>query len=271
VRPVAAILLLVAAFVPVACSGASVAGDDNGLEPIVDQWRGVLLSRGGELPFHMTVASPGSDPAGTVIGADVEAPFTTVFRQGAASYVMRFFGGDAAPVSELVVKMSPDGSELHGYWRFDDVVATEGLPAEVVLQMPFSATRADQRRFQRNDPALEVGPPEGIAALPTVAGPWRVRAQGEDIELDEVWRFTQEGERVLTQPADRSVLPAPGVPGASLEGIYRNGLLRLSSFDGHSAVLLHARATAAGELQGTVWLGDGEAVPWSAQRAENDR
>ena len=51
-----------------------------------------------------------------------------------------------------------------------------------------------------------------------------------------------------------------------LEGIYRHGLLRLSVFDGHTALLLHARAQPDGTLQGAVWIADQARHDWAARR-----
>lgn len=246
------------------------AGDDRGLEPLVGAWRGVLLSGGGELPFRLRVDGEGSDPPAVVINGDVEQPFEAVTRQGAASYVLRFFGDDVGTASELVVRMSPDGGELHGYWRLRHVPVTEGSPHELVTQMPFSAARNDQRRFQRNDPALAIASPDGIVALPDVGGDWRVRAVGTDIDLDAVWTLVQEGERVVGEFGPGAEVPAAPA-NQRLEGIYRNGLLRLSLFDGYRAILVHARATAQGTLEGTLWRADREGAIWSGRHVEPAR
>lgn len=252
------------------CSGGSVAGDDSGLEPLVGAWRGVLLSGGGELPFRLRVDGEGSDPPAVVINGDVQQSFEVVTRQGAASYVLRFFGDGVGADSELVVKMSPDGGELHGYWRLRHVPVTEGSPHELVTQMPFSAARNDQRRFQRNDPALAIASPDGIAGLPDVGGDWRVRALGADVDLDAVWTLVQERERVEGEFGPGVEIPAAPA-NQRLEGIYRNGLLRLSLFDGYHAILLHARATAQGTLEGTLWRADREGAIWSGRRVEPAR
>ena len=97
-----------------ACSGGSLAGDDTGLAPLVGGWRGVLLSPGGDLPFAIEVNPEGSEPPAVLINAGVETAFSTVTRQGAASYTLVFA---AAPGSEIVARMSPNGAELTGYWR----------------------------------------------------------------------------------------------------------------------------------------------------------
>lgn len=252
------------------CSGGSVAGDDRGLEPLAGEWRGVLLSDGGELPFRLRVDGEGSDPPAVVINGDTEQPFEAVSRQGAASYVLRFFGDDVGADSELVVKMSPDGGELHGYWRLRHAPVTEGSPHELVTQMPFSAARNDQRRFQRNDPALAIASPDGIGALPDVGGDWRVRARGPDVDLDAVWTLVQQGERVVGEYESRAEMPE-ATASQRLEGIYRNGLLRMSLFDGYRAILLHARATVQGTLEGTLWRADREGTIWSGRRVEPAR
>jgi hypothetical protein len=259
--------VLMAGLLAASCSGASVAGDDDGLAPLTDDWRGVLLSGGGELPFDLRVDPEGTDPPAVVLNAGVETSLVAVTRQGAASYTLRFFG-DAEPIdSELVVKMAPNGDELHGFWRLRHASDTAGSPHELVTQMPFSATRNDERRFQRNDPTLEIASAESIAALADVTGEWTVSSASEGIALHGNVRFIQEGERVFSE----SAADASSAAALRMEGIYRNGLLRLSLFDGYRAALLHARATPAGTFEGRVWIADQPAAAWSARRVATDR
>ncbi len=247
--------LVGAAAFTVACSGASVAGDDTGLQPLVGDWRGVLLSAGGELPFKIRINREGSGVPGVVINGEHEVPFAEVSRQGAASYTLRFV---TPTQSEIVARMSPSEEVLSGYWRYE-YAAGEGNDEEGrggVTQMPFSATKNDLRRFQRNDPELEVASPEGSAAVPDVSGMWAA---------DPPWdsgagtrpAFAQEAERVVVSPAGES---------PPMEGIYRSGLLRLSAFDGAVAMLLHARAMPDGALRGQVWVADGDGFAWEARR-----
>lgn len=253
---VAAWALLVAA---IACSAGSVAGDATGIEPLVGEWRGVLLSEGGELPFHFRVNPEGSDTAAAVINSGVEEPLTSVVRQGAASYTLTFYDSN----SQLVAKMSPDGTELFGYWRLTyDPPPPEGVRFKPVTQMPFTATKNDARRFQRNDPTLEVAAAEAIAALPDVTGAWESRELTDYSDHTLMRNLVQEGERVVDETS-------PGVIG--LDGIYRNGLLRMSWFDGYRALLLHARATPDGRLEGTLWAADQSESAWSAWRIDSAR
>ena len=242
-----------------ACSAGSVAGDATGIAPLVGEWRGVLLSDGGELPFHFRVNSEGSYPAAVVTNAGVEQPLISVNRQGAASYTLTFFNDSD---SQLVAKMSPDGTELFGYWQLTyDPPPPEGVRFKPVTQMPFTATKNDQRRFQRNDPTLEIASPEAIAALPDVSGEWEVReVAGDYFDQARSYELVQDGEKVIEEIVDH----APPF----LDGIYRNGLLRLSSFDGYRALLLHARATPDGRLEGTLWMADQSEARWSARRPE---
>lgn len=228
-----------------ACSGASVAGDDTGLEPLVGDWRGVLLSQGGELPFRLRVNPEGSEPAAVVINAGVEQPFASVTRQGAASYTLRFFPGPGD--SEIVVKMSPDSEELSGYWRYRHEGSAMGDDRAygLLTQMPFAATKDDSRRFPRNDPTIEVAAPEAMVALPDLNGDWEVRIVNGGAETTSVGEIVQQDEHVTAD-----------VISAGMEGIYRNGLLRLSTFDGFRPVLVHARAQADGTLEGRLWIGD---------------
>jgi hypothetical protein len=256
-RRAALLLTLVAAGLGAACSNASVAGDETGLAPLVGEWRGVLLSQGGELPFRLRVGAEGSAPPAVVINADDERPLASITRQGAASYTLRFFDDDD---SELVAKMSPGGETLSGYWRLAYSPAKPpDVPFEGVTQMPFSATKDDARRFQRNDPTLETASAAAIAALPELDGSWDATVNGAQTgELMSV-TFRQDGEHIVGELIH-------GAP--PFEGIYRNGLLRLSLFDGYRALLLHARATPDGTLEGTLWMADRGKARWSARPVE---
>jgi len=260
-RWAALLLALVAAGLGAACSNASVAGDDTGLAPLVGEWRGVLLTPGGELPFRLRVAPESGEPPAVVINAGDEQPLAAIARQGAASYTLRFF--DDAD-SELVAKMSPDGDELSGYWRRNYAPPDVEAPVVHSTQMPFAASRDDARRFQRNDPALEVATPQGIAALPDVSGEWSLQIRAE-MNLPSDLLLTQDDEHVTAE------FGRPPGEGLRLEGIYRNGLLRLSLFDGMRALLLHARALPDGTLRGTVWAENTPASPFTATRADGDR
>lgn len=258
-----------------ACTGASVAGDDAGLEPLVGQWRGVLLSRGGELPFALRVDPEGSSPSAVVINAGFDSPIESVTRQGAASYVFRFF---ADVDSEIVAKMSPGGEELSGFWRYRrdaEQAAALGIPA--VTQVPFSATKNDSRRFQRNDPTLEIATPEGIAAITDLNGLWEAATPGlvsPDLPASLLSRLPESilDESLRTADSiiqnDEHVVRRLNTGPPFMEGIYRNGLLRLSLFDGVRARLVHARAMPDGTLEGALWAPDlsERAWSWSARR-----
>lgn len=259
VRPSMAAALILAVAVAGACSGASVAGDESGLEPVVGNWRGVLLSAGGELPFGFRVDAEGAVPPGSVVNAGALEPFTQVVRQGAASYTMSFFPPGAAIESELVAKLAPDGETVHGFWRFTPAAAAGDPPPRPGIQMPFTATKNDTRRFQRNDPTLDVATPAAAAALLDLSGEWQVVVTGEDGPVASVVSLRQSDEHVVAAPVD-------GSAAGQMEGIYRDGLLRLSRFDGLRAVMVHARATTDGGLAGTLWRQQNPGVSWSARR-----
>ncbi len=240
-----------------ACSGGSLAGDDTGLAPLVGGWRGVLLSPGGDLPFAIQVNPEGSEPPAVLINAGVETAFSTVTRQGAASYTLVFA---AAPGSEIVARMSPNGGELSGYWRYAGNHTGHAAAPRGVIQMPFSARKNDIRRFPRNDPALDVATAQGIAALADVSGNWRLSLEGPEGPAGG------DLEAVSLIQVDEHVTATPGGAHPAMEGIYRNGLLRLSVFDGVHALMMHGRAQPDGTLRGTFWAANGVAEAWTARR-----
>lgn len=255
-----------------ACSGGSLAGDDTGLEPLVGEWRGVLLTQGGDLPFAIQVNPEGSEAPAVLINAGVETAISTVTRQGAASYTLVFA---ATSDSEIVARMSPTGGELSGYWRYtaddsayagDDPGPTASTDFGGLIQMPFSARKNDGRRFPRNDPALDVATAEGIAALPDISGNWRLRFEGPARPDGPEGPDGGKLEALSLIQVDEHVIATPGGAHPAMEGIYRDGLLRLSVFDGAHALMMHGWAQPDGTLRGTLWAVGGVARAWTAQR-----
>ena len=114
-------------------------------------------------------------------------------------------------------------------------------------------------RHPRRPPTV---PPRGGAGkteAPRVAGAWAVVFKKKSGDEPARGEFRQEGERVqgtfLTPTGDHRYL----------EGDFRNGELRLSTFDGAHAFLYSGRQQADGRLEGEFWSGSGAAVPWTAR------
>ncbi|MEM1182237.1 MAG: TlpA disulfide reductase family protein [Acidobacteriota bacterium] len=236
-------LLLVAALPLLA---ALIAGCGKPLEAVdvVGDWRAVLASPGGELPFTIRIEDGGDWLRAVVINGDERAPVTRVDLDG-GRVTFHFEGYDATIESTF----TEDG-RLEGRWR---KTTPEGESA-----LDFVAEKDDTRRFLEAE-----GPGSGPKEID---GNWAVTFTDEDGSEAARGEFTQTGQRVtgtfLTPTGDYRFL----------EGRYANGLLRLSTFDGAHAFLFTAEADATtGELKnGHFYSRDVYHATWTARRLEGD-
>lgn len=234
-----ATFVLAAACVALVFAAELLAAADASPQAFVGTWRAVLASPGGELPFTVRVREDGPQLAAAVVNGLEQASVDSV-RVTGRRITLRFDVYD----SELGAELSPDGRSLAGEW------SKAGRPV-----LPFAATLADARRF------LPV-PDEARPAKTSLAGPWAARFGAGERAQAARGEFTQTGERVqgtfLTPVGDHRYL----------EGDFRDGLLRLSRFDGSGASLYVARLQPDGSLAGDLWRGAGAAQQWSARRLD---
>ncbi len=213
--------------------------------PITGGWRAVLASPGGELPFTLRIDT---DDAGelraVVVNGEEEAPLSAVERQG-SRVVLRFGWYD----SEITADLDAAGKTMAGTWR---KTAPEGDST-----LPFTARRGDPRRF-----LAEVNTAGGEPTLADVGGHWAAELRDED--GTEVAR----GELVQKGNAVSGTFLTPTGDYRFLEGTYRLGRLRLSTFDGAHAFLFDARALEDGTLAGDFWSRDTYHATWTARRVE---
>lgn len=200
---------------------------------VAGPYRAVLRSPGGPLPFTLIV-----DDGGAHVGNGEErvAIDSVTVEGGVVTFAMP--GYDA----ELVAAVLEQGDRLVGEWH----KTSSGQPS----RLPFVATRGEAPRFSADLGDLAPRDGAGAAALPSVAGHFRVvftDASGDEVTRGE---FHQEGRR-----AHGTILTATG-DYRYLEGDYHKGLLRLSTFDGAHAFLFHAEAQGDGSLVGDFWSRD---------------
>jgi thiol-disulfide isomerase/thioredoxin len=245
-RPRACPLAVLIALLLAAGCGPFPGDDDRQFSagPLAGDWRAVLTSPGGELPFTLTVQE---DEDGTLTAAvgngDEAAPVSSVERSG-RWLTFHFAWYD----SEVTAQLTGEG-RMVGQWR-------RTSPAGGETVMPFSAVRGDRQRF------LSVG--RGGEPLTSVAGHWAVEFRDQESTEPARAEFAQDGDRVtgtfLTPTGDYRFL----------EGSYKYGRLRLSTFDGAHAFLFHARAFADGTLQGDFWSRDTYHATWTARLIAED-
>ncbi|MEZ5332016.1 MAG: TlpA disulfide reductase family protein [Thermoanaerobaculia bacterium] len=229
-RSVGALLLLSLLFG--GCAREAAAPDPAGV------WRAVLASPGGDLPFGLRIERRADGLSASILN-----------------------GPEAAPVSDVVVE--GDSIELAFSWYDSRIDAPFAGPDRLtgtwtkthhhgsLARMAFTAERGEAPRFPTPD---ETG---AVEALPTVAGDWDVLFVDDETSEPARAELTQEGDHVsgtfLTTTGDYRYL----------EGIYRGGALRLSTFDGAHAFLFHAVARPDGTLEGDYWSRDTYHAHWT--------
>lgn len=246
-------------------SGCSQGEPETPASPLVGDWRAVLASPGGDLPFTLRIVQ--EDATGELyavaLNGDEEAPFSSVTRNG-DEVVLAIDWYDSKIVATLSGDGQQDALRMDGLWR-------KTVPEGASI-LAFWAVQGDTSRFLPAPDAAET--PEGSVQpaaqdagaqpVPSIDGSWSAvftDAEGTEKALGE---FRQEGEHVtgtfLTPTGDYRFL----------EGDYRAGLLRLSTFDGAHAFLFRARAQADGTLEGDFWSRDNYHATWTGRRLERE-
>jgi thiol-disulfide isomerase/thioredoxin len=215
--------------------------EDPGPGPLQGEWRAVLSSPGGELPFGLTF-----DGEGAAFHNGPEAvPLSSVQLRG-SRVILRMEVYD----SVIDAVLAEDGQRLTGRW-------SRTRPEGRQDRMEFAARRGGGDRF------LPQLPRPGMDSAPeSVAGTWAVTFRDEDGSEPARAEFRQEGSRVtgtfLTPVGDYRFLA----------GDYDGGLLRLSCFDGAHAFLFRATITPEGTLEGDFWSRASYHASWSARRID---
>ena len=200
-------------------------------------WRATITLPGGELPFTLRVDEKSGVLSAAAINGEEEKRFDVVRTEG-TSLLLRFEVYD----SEIQADLSPDGAKLTGEWT-----------KPVGVRLPFAAVRGDPRRFL---PGADLGRRDA----PSVGGAWLVVFKNKSDDETARGEFTQLGERV------RGTFLTPTGDHRFLEGDFREGVLRLSGFDGGHAFLYSARRQPDGTLVGEFWSGAGTTpTPWTGR------
>ncbi len=215
-------------------------------EVLIGTWRATLASPGGALPFTLRFEEADSGVDAVVQNGEENAPTSGVTVDG-SKVVISFDFYD----SEIEASLSDDGTRMIGRWRRTGEAGSQSV-------LDFEAIRGDTDRFAATE---EAGAAE---AVPSVAGTWATLFVDEDGEEAARGQLAQVGSTVtgtfLTPTGDYRFL----------EGVYENGLLRLSTFDGAHAFLFHARARADGSLEGDFWSRDTYHATWTANAVAPD-
>ncbi len=212
---------------------------------LVGEWRAVLTSPGGELPFTLRIREVSGQLVAAAVNAGQEALLTGVKQQG-QRVVLEFAWYD----SEITAELDAAGQRLTGTFR--------RTSPQQDTRLPFSAVRGDARRFlPRAESGVTAGDP---TAVPGVSGIWAVTFRDDSGESPAQGEFQQQGDRVV------GTFLTPAGDYRYLEGAFAEGLLRLATFDGSHAFLFHAKAQPDGTLSGDFWSRDTYHATWTARR-----
>ena len=221
--------------VNLACTSPQEAVPANETTDLSGEWRAVLSSPGGELPFGIKILATESGYEGWILNADEEAPLSSVSVDG-TTVTLDFSWYDSTIKAEL------HEDHLAGTW-------SRTYP-EHLTQLPFEATRGIQPRF---------------LSLPS--------ATGTDLEISGNWHVTFTDEDG-SEPARAELSEQNGVVSGTfltptgdyrfLEGSWEQGVLRLSAFDGAHCFLFEARGDELGQLNGDFWSRDTYHATWTA-------
>ncbi len=231
----------------VGCGGSVSENAKNPPAPatLVGNWRAVLASPGGELPFELVIREGEQGLAAVAVTGAEEAPFSSLRRQG-DEVVLEFDWYD----SRIVAHLDASGDRLIGSWS---KTAPDGTS-----RLPFEASRGGAQRFRSPDEAGLVAGDEGGVA--SVSGDWEISFVDESGSEPARGELRQEGSRVT------GTILTPVGDYRFLEGSYEQGVLRLSTFDGAHAFLFQAHAQADGSLAGDFWSRDSYHATWTARR-----
>jgi dipeptidyl aminopeptidase/acylaminoacyl peptidase len=208
-------------------------------------WRAVWTSSGGEIPVDLFLwtRADGRLEAEAHNGPEV-IPFSRVERKGL--HIELAIDDYESLIS---ADLAANGNSMKGYWK----KSTGGPNA-----MPFFAERGDAERFPKT---LYPGP-DKKTQIESAGGTWRLRFEGDD--YDSVCLFEQKGDRVT------GTIRAVDGDFRWLEGVYRNGLLLLSSFNGSWVFLFRGELDDQGTMHGYWARGPREPVKWTAVKEDAD-
>ncbi|MCU0355053.1 MAG: TlpA family protein disulfide reductase [Cytophagales bacterium] len=204
----------------------------------VGQWRAVIQSPGGELPFGLDIAAKTDSTFSVhVINGDERLPMDeAVLRGDSLRIPMRLFE------AEIVARAAD--SVLTGYYTKPATGRT--------IRMDFSARRGANYRFA-----------SGTAPAVDVSGKWDVVFFNEKDSSRAVGVFTQKGSELtgtfLTPTGDYRYLA----------GNMTGDTLQLSTFDGTHVYLFKALTKGEGQLAGEFWSSDRGYRRWTATRNPN--
>ncbi len=225
----------------VSCNQSDINFTDS--HSIVGEWRGVLQSPGGELPFGIEITNEnGSYTTKILNGPERVDTSSTTFENNHLQINMSWF--DAV----IEAKMIDGGKKLSGKWK------KTASGKDKSSSLPFTASRQYEYRFNQELNQAKATP---------INGSWKVIFADEDSETKAVAEFSQQGQIV-----NGTFLTATG-DYRYLAGVANNGKLVLSAFDGAHAFLFSAEVNEDTISNGHFWSRDSYHATWVAQKSDD--
>jgi thiol-disulfide isomerase/thioredoxin len=232
--------------------------------PVAGEWRAWLVTKGGELPFELELATTADRIHATVTnGPERIAVPSATFAAAGGLLTLEFPHYD----SRIEARVDGSGTRLDGTWR-------KRRGASEWQELAFHAAAGRARRF--TDELLHAPEPgadraqlarEFTAAVAVADGRHAIRFAGSDDPAVGLFSVAADGTatgtfltttgdyRFLAGQLDRGFAGDDGLVGCCDDG-QPHHFLRLSCFDGAHAFLFSAEVHADGTLEGGFWSGD---------------
>ena len=235
--------LMIAALLS-ACTQTTKSEPDTAQKPglATGKWRVVIASPGGDLPFHISVASADGELSGNVHNGDEVLPFDTVTVDDNGQVMFRIDHYESA----FEGKLSQDGKTIEGFWS-----KTAG-PGQI-SKLPFRAEYGAPERFRFQDPQ----PPADVN------GRWAVTFENGDGDPKPAVAVFEQQDAILT-----GTFLTPVGDYRYLEGAVNGNTFYLSCFDGGHVFLFKGILNEDQTISGEFWSRDTWHDIWTAERKQ---
>ena len=224
------------------CSQSDVEPQET--QTLAGQWRGVLASPGGELPFGIDIKEENGFYSAKIINGNERVDTSSVVFAN-NQLTINFDWYDA----RINARINEDGQKLVGQW------SKTASGKDNISFLPFTATKSYDYRFN------QILDTEKLANK--IAGNWEVIFIDDSGESLAVAEFNQT-DNIVT-----GTFLTPTGDYRYLAGSINNNKLSLSAFDGAHAFLFDADIVENKIINGNFWSRDSYHATWSAIKSRN--
>jgi thiol-disulfide isomerase/thioredoxin len=219
-------------------------------------WRAVLTSPGGELPFILHFTKQAEALSASVVNGEESVPISGVECDG-SRVVLRFTWYD----SEITAELEESGERMQGTWRRTSPSGEDRLAfeAEAMQGKTLRFSAISQNSAATPQDSETAGSHRAESSITSVGGHWAVLFEDEDGQEEARGEFTQGDDGSV-----HGTFLTPTGDYRFLAGSFELGVLRLSTFDGAHAFLFEARSQEDGSLVGDFWSRASYHATWTA-------